>query len=347
MKAVQCDVAVVGAGPAGLAAAISLSRLGAETIVLERGGFKKRRIGEHVPPEMKPVLHRLGYPLHEIRKRHLESDGVTGLWAGGEQIGRDYVYSAHGPGLNITRPLFDRELAHLAEVAGSKILTGARIKLRSGPPKWQIDVVHADGSHRLNCSFIVDASGRQAWLSRRLGTKQRSAGSQLAAIAYIPMNEPIRDTRITIEKLGSTWCYALPLRDRTYVAAQLGPPSTFPTTKCEQGPAWLARFRETKLISAGIDIPEPPDLVFCPAMATVPGEVCGENWIAIGDAACAFDPLAGQGITKAIQDGLIVAERVTANCAIRTLDQEGYKKEITERYNNHVRSLRQFRVVSD
>lgn len=347
MRTVQCDVAVIGAGPAGLAAAVSLSRQGAETIVLERGDFEKRRIGEHLPPEIKPVLHRLGYPLHEIGKRHLESDGVTGCWVGGGEIGRDYVYSAHGPGLNITRPLFDRELAHLAEMAGSRVWTGVRIKLRSGSPNWKIDVVRADSFYCLNCQYIVDASGRQSWLSRKLGTKKRIAGSQLAAVAYIPMAEPVRDSRLTIEKRSSTWCYALPLQDRTRVIALLGPPDVVSPKALKKGTEWLTRFRETKLVSAPIEVNEPTGLMFCPAMAAAAREVCGEYWIAIGDAACAFDPLAGQGITKALQDGLNVADRVTAIGVFRTRDQSGYEKEIAERYDHHVKNLRRFRVVSN
>ena len=36
----------------------------------------------------------------------------------------------------------------------------------------------------------------------------------------------------------------------------------------------------------------------------------GDGWVAAGDAACAFDPLSGQGIFKALDGGMRAAEAV-------------------------------------
>ena len=38
----------------------------------------------------------------------------------------------------------------------------------------------------------------------------------------------------------------------------------------------------------------------------------GVNWMAIGDAASSFDPIAAQGIYKGLSHGLLAADKVTA-----------------------------------
>ncbi len=339
MKKIDCDVAVIGAGPAGLAAAISLSKQGTDTVVLERGNFDELRIGEHVPPEARPLLHNLGYPLSNLSGHHLDSDGVVGLWAEAEHVGRDYLYSGHGLGINLTRPLFDRELAHLAKAAGTRILTGVRLSLSAGPPDWQIDIVKFKRTHSIRCRYIVDASGRMAWLTRKLRIGRRMQGRQLASLAYLGTDGMGRDTRLKIEMSGSSWWYALPLIDNRHVIAELGPQSERSQRVRSNGYGWLARFRETELISQQVNIQKPPKLITCAAYATGPTKVCGERWIAIGDAACTFDPLAGQGIRKALQDGLQIPERISRGPAITTREPLGYQKEISDRLNAHFKQL--------
>jgi flavin-dependent dehydrogenase len=46
----------------------------------------------------------------------------------------------------------------------------------------------------------------------------------------------------------------------------------------------------------------------CSAASAVLSRVAGSNWVAVGDAAWSCDPLTAQGITKALVDGIAVAE---------------------------------------
>src|SRR2546428_5660437 len=57
------DLIVVGAGPAGCAAAISVVRGGAKVLLLERGRFPRHRVcGEFVSAESLDLLHNLLMP---------------------------------------------------------------------------------------------------------------------------------------------------------------------------------------------------------------------------------------------------------------------------------------------
>src|SRR3954463_3464227 len=54
------DVAIIGAGPAGASAAITLARTGARVLLLERGRFPRHKVcGEFVSAESLSLLHSL------------------------------------------------------------------------------------------------------------------------------------------------------------------------------------------------------------------------------------------------------------------------------------------------
>ncbi|MEI6879658.1 MAG: FAD-dependent oxidoreductase, partial [Planctomycetota bacterium] len=54
------DCIVIGAGPAGSAAAIEMARAGIDVLLLDRGEFPRFRIGESFLPRTKRIFRRLG-----------------------------------------------------------------------------------------------------------------------------------------------------------------------------------------------------------------------------------------------------------------------------------------------
>ena len=75
----QCDVLVVGSGPAGITLSRHLSQAGVEVIVLEAGGRRFSRSGQNnfagevVTPDLQP-------PLHSYRMRQF--GGGSNVWGG-------------------------------------------------------------------------------------------------------------------------------------------------------------------------------------------------------------------------------------------------------------------------
>ena len=64
----------------------------------------------------------------------------------------------------------------------------------------------------------------------------------------------------------------------------------------------------------------------------------GKNWLAIGDAAQAYDPLSGQGITKALTSGLRAAETISADLFQNRVTVEDYVKTTDHEYEDYLRS---------
>src|SRR2546423_15030628 len=77
----QCDVAVIGGGPAGSTAAALLARRGYRVIALEKAHHPRFHIGESLLPMNLPIFERLG-GLEEVRalgvyKRGADFDAVN------------------------------------------------------------------------------------------------------------------------------------------------------------------------------------------------------------------------------------------------------------------------------
>jgi flavin-dependent dehydrogenase len=66
--------------------------------------------------------------------------------------------------------------------------------------------------------------------------------------------------------------------------------------------------------------------------------VCGEDWIAIGDAACTFDPLSSQGVTQALESALAAAEAIVQSGTGRARAMNEYCRGIERTFANYLKA---------
>ena len=300
------DVAVIGGGPAGCATALSL-RLSfpqLSVVQLEAGDYSAHRAGEILPPAANSLLRHLG--IHKVLDGGpvIASRAVTSAWGERRLEENHYIFSAIGAGWHLKRNLFDAMLAEQCEARGIHFLRNTAVcGGRRDDGRWLLNSSAATVCAR----FVVDATGRAAVFARMQGAQLR-IHDRLTSYTRFVIGSNVHVTETLIEAGPQGWWYTAPVPDGRRVVsymtdADIGRDAGLPTAHI-----WMKLLTETEHIRAAVGegVPEQDCMVRAAATSHL-DRVHGEGWLATGDASAAYDPLAAQGITKALRNGILAS----------------------------------------
>lgn len=302
---VKTETLIIGGGPAGLAVAAELCQKGRSVIVIERSDYASYRVGEHLTPKGAHWLYRLGagFILDEIQ--HLPCPGVCFTWGSRRISDNLYIYNPYGEGWNLSRPHFDREFAVWVKNLGVQVLTQSWVdQIRQNGGNWEVEVGQHKTKKPIRASFLIDATGRAATIARHLGSQRRTL-DRLIGITGIgegSTNHSEFGNMVFIEAVDSGWWYSVPLHDNRIlftfmtdadiVRRQSTP---WPTYWHEQ--LSLSQFTKQRL-KFGYQVGQ---VWVRSAHSQTLTLKQGNGWIAVGDAAVAFDPLSSKGMSKSLE----------------------------------------------
>ena len=338
-----CDVVVVGAGPAGAATAAALCAAGVGRVVLVDLGRARPAVGESIPPQTRLLLDRLGAWTAFVADGHAPSLGNASAW-GSDRLGyNDFIANPHGSGWHLDRARFDALLVDHAVAAGATLVRPARV--RSAEARSAGGFVLVAGDHRLTARFVVDATGPGAALARMLGASRRVVHRLTCAVGILRLGEDPPLTRLTLlEAAEYGWWYAARVPgDRAAVLVATDPPLLAARALHTPG-GWadhLARTRHLAPAVAGAVL-EAGGVRVRSAPSTVIDPVVGDGWMAVGDAAGAFDPLSSQGIHKAVADGLDAGGAIVAWFQGRGDSLDRYAAAVAARFEQYERTRASF-----
>jgi flavin-dependent dehydrogenase len=330
--AVPYDAVVVGGGPAGAATALALAGSGARVALVERSRYEAVRIGETFAPGIQTVLAGLGVWESFAASERLPSYGVRSFWgspAGSEQ---SFLFNPFGTGWHVDRRSFDAALCAVAESRGVRVLRGVRLTAceRLRPSGWSLGLnVSPGGSLSVRAGFVVDATGRAASLARRLGAVRQAVDAQIAIAGHFKSPTAGEPDRFTlIEAVADGWWYTAPLPGQGVVAAFLTDPDLAPALggrTPEAWSRWLAASPRTAGRLRGHDLRGPLRTLAASSARILPAT--GDGWLAVGDAAFAFDPLSGDGVDRALRAGRSAATALAAGDRTAALTTYGDEQE--------------------
>jgi flavin-dependent dehydrogenase len=335
------DVAIVGGGPAGSAAALGLLQVRPELRValLEASSFARPRIGETLAPGARRLLEGLG-AWERVLPHAVESFGTGAVWGGGVRRDNDFVFSARGSGWHVDRARFDAALADTAAAAGAEVLrearfTGSAPALDDGPTTMRF--VHRGAERTITASAVIDASGRTACFASRRGAG-RIAGDRLCGAAVVfraPAEQ--RDTATLVEAAEDGWWYSAAIPGGRLVVAWLSDADLLRRDGLKDFARWSARLRSSRETRARTEgcVAESP-VTIASARSQRLARICGERWVAAGDAASAFDPLSGAGILKALHGGKLAAFAVLDLLAGNPRGLERYRAHVEREYEEYL-----------
>ena len=343
MKRGHYDVLILGGGPAGSAAAIELARGGVAVAVLERSNYEGSRIGEMLPPEASPLLRALGVWESFQRDEHLAAPGIVFAWTTNDPQETDFIFNPFGNGWQLDRTRFDAMLASAAEEAGATVLRGVRAQQcrRSTGGSWQVPLLHHP-VHAVSGSFLIDATGRSAWPTRRQGVRRIAMDRLVGVVGHLQQTRR-NDQRLLLEAFAHGWWYSATLPGDRTIAACMTDADYLPHGRDELRRFWDDCLRQAPLTAEAIGAVQTlGDLQTVSANTARMEVVHGPGWIAVGDAAASYDPLSSRGISKALESGLRAAQAVARWVRDRHDTLPDYAAWFEEDFDSYQRHYRHF-----
>ncbi|MES2036783.1 MAG: tryptophan 7-halogenase [Pseudomonadota bacterium] len=319
------DVLIIGAGPAGLTAALRLQQLGYSVQVLERSaGWPRPQIGEALTPGVKNIIDMLDANEAMQAVPHLAGLATHLCWRS-----KQPEIIRHGDAAVVNRAAFDTALLQLALQRGISLAMPAQVQdIQGSPYNWQINIKTATGIEQTHARFILDASGRSN------SQQQHACAPRLSAIwaELSPENIPAEIANFTqVEALEHGWLWGTRLADRRYRIMLLSDPHTAHQQMPGQAEQWLrTHCASSQLFATVAQTPYTSRLQACAATPYLSLDSWQDGRLKLGDAAFALDPVSSSGVEKAMRFSL------QAVVAIHTiLNGAGEKEDKEENENSH------------
>lgn len=313
----ETDVLIVGAGPAGSAAASWAARFGLDTVLADAATFPRdKTCGDGLTPRAIGELEKLGHA--DWLRDHTVNQGLRAhgfgqtlhlRWPGG---------SLPSWGSAVARTEFDDHLRTTALEAGAVGVQNARaVDVRYGDGGRVTAVVFKRGKEifEIGCRRLIVADGVRSPLGKVLGREwHRDTVYAIAGRSYIDStrsNDPwisshleLRDTE---GKIMAGYGWVFPLGNGT---VNIGAGSL--ATAKRPADIAIKPLIQVYADTIGADFGLSGELQNTTSallpMGGAVSNVSGPNWALIGDAAACVNPLNGEGIDYGLETGRLVAE---------------------------------------
>jgi flavin-dependent dehydrogenase len=311
------DVLIVGGGPAGAAVALALAKRGVSPIVLEAHPASQMKVGECLPPTINPLLDHFGLTERLRRRGNLPCYGNRFVWGSNSVEERDFIFGTTGSGWRLDRATFEDELMHAATEAGARWHYDRRLLScsREKDMRFKLTVRGSEGIETYRSDFVVDATGRTARVAGSLGAGRIIYDRLVGLAATFPDFSATteEDSFILVEAVSSGWWYSSRLPGGKLIAVYMTDVDLLDRTVRHSTDNWLALLNKAshtaqRIRKYGGGSPTPPRIL--PAHTVRLTAVAGAGWLAVGDSAVAYDPLASHGIAMAMGSGFNAAANI-------------------------------------
>jgi flavin-dependent dehydrogenase len=318
--AFDCQVLVVGGGPAGSTIAALLAERGRDVILAEKGRHPRFHIGESLLPANVALFDRLGV------RAEVERFGM--LKYGAEFVSPDHE---HRPMIDfaeawdksmpyawqVRRSELDELLFRNAAAKGARAMEGCRVrKVEFDAEGATVEAELEGGARRtLRTRFLVDATGRDTLLANQFRSKEKNRKHNSSAL-YGHFRGARRlegrlEGNITIFWFDHGWFWQIPLADGVtsigavcwpyYLKSRTKPLPEFFRDTIALCPALAERLAGAELVS---EVHATGNYSYSSRISS------GERYLLLGDAYAFVDPVFSSGVYLAMQSAFEGADVV-------------------------------------
>lgn len=350
--ATTIDVAIAGGGPAGAAAGIALARAGLRVRLCEHDAARPFRVGEGLPPSARSLLRDLGVLDRMTADGHRPSPGTLAFWGGDAPHAEDTLFGVHGHGWQLDRVRFDEMLRDAAVAAGADV-RAATLRLDvagdAQTPHRLVARDAQDNEEAVEARWLIDATGRAATFARALGATRIAHDRQFAVHQRLHGGgDTDRDGRTRVESVEDGWWYSVLLPSGERLVAFLCDADADDRRRLLDGDGlWRHLAGAPQLHALCTEHGWTPHgrAHGAEASSVELDRTAGDHWLAVGDAALAFDPLSSKGISSALYTGLRAARALLA-CERGDADAlDGYARHLRDIHRVYRAQLRAFHAM--
>ena len=302
------DVLVLGAGPAGTAAAISAAKSGLKVAIVERSVFPRYRPGEALHPGMRPLFAQLGVEQEIERCNFLTFDGIWREFNGSREFTKFGPASDPGwLGLQADRSKLDGILLQQAVRVGAKVFQPAK---SLAPLIDQVGRVYGLEASvgDIHARFTIDAGGGNHWMARRLGIEVKKHSPLLIANFGYESSCPIPDDQLPlIKNYRGGWIWHAKITANNYQWVEL-------------------KFSRDESTGSRRDNSKSADVTWRCAEYSA-----GDGFFLAGDAAFVVDPASSHGVLRSVMTGIM-----SIHVVLQILREPNREKELVSLYNTWI-----------
>ncbi len=318
----ECDVLVIGGGPAGATIGALLAERGRDVVVLEKTHHPRFHIGESLLPANVPLFDRLGVRA-EVERIGMAKFGVE--FVSPDHDHKSYIEFSEAwdksmpYAWQVRRSELDEILFRNAGAKGARTFEGRRARQVAFDDAGATVQVEREGGalETWRTRFVVDASGRDTLLANQLECKQKNTRHNSSALyAHYSGVERLPgklEGNITIFWFAHGWFWLIPLTDGItsigavcwpyYLKSRTRPLAEFFADTIAACPALAARLAQATLVT---EVHATGNYSYDSTRSS------GDRYLMLGDAYAFVDPVFSSGVFLAMQSAFAGVDVVEA-----------------------------------
>jgi flavin-dependent dehydrogenase len=320
----NCDVIVIGGGPAGSTTSTLLAQHGCKVVVFERERFPRFHIGESLIPETYWVLQRLKMLDKMKASCFTKKHSVQFVNASGK-LSAPFYFHDNKPHecsqtWQVVRSEFDLMMLRNAEEQGVEVHEATRV----------LDVLFEDGravgvriqkedgtTHEVRARVVVDASGQSTMLQTRFKLRLWDPVLNKGAIwtywegAYRDTGRDEGATLVIQTPNKQGWFWYIPLHNDIMSVGVVGPFDYLFKGRGTHEQAYTEEVERCQAVQERVAKAKRVTGYFATKDYSYRSkQVAGDGWVLVGDAFGFLDPLYSSGVLLALKSGELAADAI-------------------------------------